>query len=469
MRIRRFIPVCLALTVLWTDVSAQLIPENALFGILARKNGTVQNIHLPEELSMLKTDSRNAESRTGSLLKRGADLYLTVDGTGRVYKALKSESGQLTFQRMDSTAFEGYNNMGFEFVHRDTLFSLGGYGFWRVNGHLRYFSDGREWYVAPLDRETPFHGPMAYYDSSKGSVYFIQAPYLDEATGRREDRHLAGVVDMRNRSSRILGRVRTDEGIQPGRFLFGSETLGGMVVDDFRSILLLDLRENKVWTLRNRELTDRMFGNSQNTSPIRFENRGMLYQYDHRTDRLDSFPVSKSDFQPTGQPVFAKDEGPVSDNRSLYTGLGLLALSTLAWVAYRYGVKKGSVPQPPRTEAPPHSNGNGKNGNQKETGFAGLDEQLIESVYRSSLDGRPFTAQEMNRVLGVARKSLEIQKKMRRESLVRINRRFRDMTGMDADLIVSRRSEEDKRYYHYLVTPEAWEAYRGIERQEGTD
>jgi hypothetical protein len=69
---------------------------------------------------------------------------------------------------------------------------------------------------------------------------------------------------------------------------------------------------------------------------------------------------------------------------------------------------------------------------------------------------------EVNHVLGVARKSLEIQKKMRRESFVRINRRFREMTGLDVDLIASRRSEEDKRYYQYFVLEEAFAAYARI-------
>ena len=67
----------------------------------------------------------------------------------------------------------------------------------------------------------------------------------------------------------------------------------------------------------------------------------------------------------------------------------------------------------------------------------------------------------------MARKSLEIQKKMRRESFVRINRRFREMTGLEVDLIASRRSEEDKRYYQYFVPEEAFAAYARL-RDAGT-
>lgn len=469
MRTRRFIPVCVSLSVLWTGVSAQRIPDNALFGFLARKNGTVQNIQLPRELSMLNTDSRSAELKTGSLLKKGADLYLIVDGTGRVYKAAGSEPGQVSFDRIDSTVFEGYNNNSFEFVHRDTLFSLGGYGFWRINGHLRYFSEGREWSLAPLRKETPFHGSMVYYDSSKASVFFIHGPYIDEATGRREDNYRAGVLDLTNRDIRILGRIAPGTGIQPGRFLLGSQALGGLVVDDFRSILLLDIAENKVWRMRNKALADWMFGNSQNDNPIRFEHAGMLYQYDDKADRLDSFPVSRKDFEPTGRPVFAADGSPGSDKGMIYTGLGALAFLAIAWAALRFGYNKRSSLPVPKPGEKAGQEGNGSHGTRPESGFSALDIQLVESIREASAEGRPFTAQEMNRVLGVARKSLEIQKKMRRESLVRINRRFRDMTGMDADLIVSRRSEEDKRYYHYLVTPEAWKAYSSLKRQDGTD
>ena len=36
------------------------------------------------------------------------------------------------------------------------------------------------------------------------------------------------------------------------------------------------------------------------------------------------------------------------------------------------------------------------------------------------------------------------------------------MTGFDVDLIASRRSEEDKRYYQYFVLEEAFAAYARI-------
>lgn len=58
-------------------------------------------------------------------LFHNGDIVVQLDGTG---KLLKPDSiGGL--RRMDSTLYEGYNFGAFNFVSKDTIFSLGGYGF----------------------------------------------------------------------------------------------------------------------------------------------------------------------------------------------------------------------------------------------------------------------------------------------------------------------------------------------------
>src|SRR5258708_2684288 len=67
------------------------------------------------------------------LIRNNKGLYMLVDGTGRVYKVEKKEH-EIRFLRVDSTRFFGYN-FGFSaFSYRDSIYSFGGYGYWRFNG-----------------------------------------------------------------------------------------------------------------------------------------------------------------------------------------------------------------------------------------------------------------------------------------------------------------------------------------------
>jgi hypothetical protein len=65
-------------------------------------------------------------------------------------------------------------------------------------------------------------------------------------------------------------------------------------------------------------------------------------------------------------------------------------------------------------------------------------------------------------VLGLTKKSLEIQKKIRTETLNRINHRFKMKFETDEDLIERIRSEEDRRFYRYIIREENGKKALGI-------
>jgi len=99
------------------------------------------------------------------------ELYALPNGTGAVYKLSKTKSN--TFERIDSTLFQGYNNDAINFIHKDTIFSLGGYGLWHYNGQLRYFNIKKaEWELKPIDYLLPITSEdFVDVRTKKGIVY----------------------------------------------------------------------------------------------------------------------------------------------------------------------------------------------------------------------------------------------------------------------------------------------------------
>ena len=90
------------------------------------------------------------------LLRNRNGLYMLVDGTGRLYKIERGKDG-INYKRLDSTRFFGYNFGFVPFSYNDSIYSFGGYGFWKFNGQLRVFIDKRrEWALTKLNTEIPF-------------------------------------------------------------------------------------------------------------------------------------------------------------------------------------------------------------------------------------------------------------------------------------------------------------------------
>jgi LPXTG-motif cell wall-anchored protein len=86
--------------------------------------------------------------------------------------------------------------------------------------------------------------------------------------------------------------------------------------------------------------------------------------------------------------------------------------------------------------------------------FKPIELDLIDKIYQVSLTGKSYSVEEVNNSLGLTKKTLEIQKKIRTETLNRINHRFKMKFETDEDLIERIRSEEDRRFYRYIIREE---------------
>ncbi len=100
-------------------------------------------------------------------------MLIQLDGTGIL---LARDSGN-TVKRLDSTFYQGYNFGAFNFVYKDTIFSLGGYGFWNFNGMLRYYNEkNHSWYIIKTNKQIPlrlWHNARIYYDERAQKIYAV--------------------------------------------------------------------------------------------------------------------------------------------------------------------------------------------------------------------------------------------------------------------------------------------------------
>ncbi len=92
--------------------------------------------------------------------------------------------------------------------------------------------------------------------------------------------------------------------------------------------------------------------------------------------------------------------------------------------------------------------------------FSQLEMTIIQLIIEKSNTQQYFTVNELNLHLGVKNKSIEIQKKIRTEAIIRINHKFNVNCQMDTVFIERVRSIEDRRYFNYYINDENAKMYR---------
>src|SRR5258706_5469646 len=194
------------------------------------------------------------------LVRNDSGLHVVTSGTGRVYKVKRRTEG-VEITRIDSTIYSGNNFGAVPFSYRDTLYSLGGYGFWKSNGQLRVYPPNKaEWEVVALNTEIPFQSDYTFhwfwYDLGKGLIFAGYGPPVDQGIKQREQKQLVkidsvAVLDLQRMEWTRLGMLSEFVTHRYGHFHnLGSSPCGQVIytVDHHiqNNLYLLRYRNNKV-------------------------------------------------------------------------------------------------------------------------------------------------------------------------------------------------------------------------------
>jgi hypothetical protein len=387
---------------------------------------------------------------SNTLLKSEKDFFIRLDGTGRLYKVNEKRGDSLLVKRLDSTIFFGYNGGAYEFIYRDTIMSLGGFGYWRKNGQLRHYSyENHEWYIIPLNLEIPVTKESAYFDLTRNEVYILKLPFVDLATNKKDESHLVYKLEITKKEYKLLGELNPDLiklfpiGVQYMSLQLPS-LKSELMIFEAGKIYLFDYINNEVYQLENPAIEKTIFSSSSGDYiDLAFENNGKLFYTKSKssTNKLDSISISINDFIKQEYPLYSTK----THISNLYFFVGCSLLVGLVIFIYRRKKlrDKNIISQQQSTIS-----------DGSEYQFKQIELDLIEKIYQVSLVGKSYSVEDVNNTLGLTKKTLEIQKKIRTETLNRINHRFKMKFETDEDLIERIRSEEDRRFYRYIIREE---------------
>ena len=398
------------------------------------------------------------------LIKNNNGLYTILDGSGRLYKA-SLKNNQPVFERIDSTTYFGSNFHSFIFSFRDTIYSLGGYGFWKTNGLLRYYLEQRhEWEIMKLNKEIPLKTgethDLIWYDQASGKLYF---GFTKEGPGTTTDTESKNELHFETQVLDLVKKEWQQVGILSS-FLkndltsvanIASSPFGQMIAFGNKN-LFLDYANNKVYRLsdaKQREIEQ--LPTSTGNAHVNYFIDSTFYSWLTEKDLVDSLKIDKKDLVLLDEKIYTTTPHTVIDEKSSSNSMPVIliiaGLAAFIPIGYYFWKKRSRLPG-----FPGQLDNNGHitdNTNDFIIAFTPLEIEVIQVVFENSSKGAYTSIEELNKALGVSKKNNEIQKKQRSDIITAINKRYSYIKRSNQELIEKKRTEFDKRSFEYFIDP----------------
>jgi len=163
--------------ILRTNAALKELPEHftitktAFLEKIMSLSGLETKIYLSKLNEIIPMEGTIFKLNGQELIKTNEHIYVLISQTGIIYQLEDKQDSSYSFHRIDATININYNIASNNFVWDKHIYSYGGYGFWKLNGHLRAFNFlDKEWDIAPADNEIISNG-YNWYSNKEGRVY----------------------------------------------------------------------------------------------------------------------------------------------------------------------------------------------------------------------------------------------------------------------------------------------------------
>jgi hypothetical protein len=380
------------------------------------------------------------------------NMLLLVEGTGQIYE-LDTLKKKLT--RIDKTFYRGNNFGAIRFVHKDTVFCVGGQGFWYTNNIETYFSKkSKEWELyhspspaGPNRMRTDYGGfdkkrdllsvvefPPLYQTSTSDHPYrYFEKPFNQESWNYKGDLNVSLL--------RKLGVQKFESTFIQGVYLFRNGpflVLGDPVTNELYQINQVIPILNEVFELS--------------------ENNGYIYSYhvnknsngQESSIKVDSISIEQMKALGKSKGKFYLTSNPLLEYSLL--GLGVLLVLLVGLILILRRKKNQAISVVPPSESLFE--------------FSILD-GLPEGAYgflRASLDfppGHQFSSQAFTELMGYSTYAYETQRQVRSKLIKSINSYFSVHYKMH-EVIIRKTANDDKRFSVYAISEEHYERLKGL-------
>lgn len=386
-------------------------------------------------------------------------LYIHLLGSGLVYGSTIDENGQIFMKRLDHTEHFGYNINSFTFTANQKLYNIGGYGLWRWNGQLRLFQEKtQQWELEPLNMERVISpenpGVPVWVSPDKGRLVSLGHLTGNEAikgTGNQSVNLVPELIqlDLKKFDWIEMGKLNPyySKMFKPELLLLHLDD--GILFSNYGPVYLLDLHRFVIRELINRDFQNLMFKKIRGS--VNWSKGNTIYFAHPDKKAIDSLVLNPAYFRDADQSIFA--DSPIK----ALTGLAiatLLLVGGVIWIRYRKRKIKLAPSESGQQETKPD---NALISPYPDNGiFEAVERSLLRLLIENARQrGQRTGTEEVNRVLGVAQKSLDMQKRKRSDVIRAINGKYKLICPhLNQPLIERVKSDVDARLFEYFLLQE---------------
>jgi len=448
-------------TILFAQQPEYTIPSSSNLRrlLLTKQNVGIINHSPNSEFKILPIKDKPFHNYGQYLIKSKNELYVYLNASGIVYKLkeLNKTKDSLIFVRLDSTEHFGYNIDCFPFVYKNSLYNIGGYGFWRWNGHLRIFSETlKQWDIAKVNREVPvikLSSPSIWMDANEGRIITLR--HLEENEAEK-DTDGVGVkqvdsvmmLDLEKKDWKTLGILNPNIVKYFNLSSFIANTKMGLFVNNNRNIELWNIKENKVYSYNDPHYTQLL--NAFFSYNFIWSEDSTIFLGKNNVIEIDSIVLSTKNLIATNKKIYIELSNNAYYTKVISAALAALVLGgLLVWGLKKRkntikNSKKNTSEQPLQTSYP----------NQHI--YSGIELDLITLlISNSKIHNRYTSVDELNHLLGMTNKSIEMQKRKRSDCIRSINEKFALVSKKeDAILIKRKKADTDGRLNEFYISEE---------------
>lgn len=376
-------------------------------------------------------------------------LFLQLEGTGQLYK-LDLDSNKLT--RVDKTFYRGNNFGAIRFSRADTLFCVGGQGFWRLNNIDTYFSfKTKEWELHHSSSESgPSRIRMKFggYDQTRDVLSIIELPQIYQNVNidylyRYYEKQFSKdrwtyKGDLNVSLLRKLNVQNLESTFIQGIYLYRN---GPYVV-------MADPVKNELYQI------DQVIPMLNETFELS-EKEGYLYSYYvDKNSKDQAYPIKVDSISIAQLRSLGKYKGEfyVQPISPLVYKIGLGAVLLVLGFLLGFWIKKSKK-----------SKSLDSNTDSEFSILDGLPEGANEFLRASLLlpQGHQFSSQAFTELMGFSTYAYETQRQVRSKLIKAINSYFSVHYKMH-DVIIRKTANDDKRFSVYSISEEHYGRLKGL-------
>lgn len=409
--------------------------------------------------NLLPFSSKQISKAVQNLVISDSTVLITVDGTGLVYKLISNRANELLqFQRIDSTYYAGNTFNSLNFYFNDHLYSLGGYGFWRSNGQLRVFSPiTHDWNIEPINKELTVTNndimSNLWFDPFNQSIFSLGYSNLNQATHINNDKlnlklDSVYVFNLKSKSWHSLGTIHSEFQINSTECIPIINTKFGLLITNNSKI------DFEIWNIPNNTI-QKLTKEVQNKFPISglddycfWYEEETIYFANSTNNKIDSVVISSKDLIATDKRIYNKSNAIYNTGFILLLGsiFILICLGIIYWQKNRKNKK-----HLPRNLKNTALKGSPRDSNNL---FSAIEKALINLLINNINNGRLTSIEEVNYILGISSKSVNMQKRTRSDVINSINSKYQLSYKTDEPLILRKNSELDQRVKEFYLNQE---------------